>query len=251
MKLKSKVASLDEVPEAYRGLYSKVGEEFFLTEVDVEDHPSTAGLRSTLSKLREEVGTHKSELAKFKNIDPAKYAELTELERQAAEGELIKAGKLDEVVAQRFAPAKKALEDKIAELTALNSKHLEDINGYVLDRAGREACEKYSVEPTAVEDVLRRIRSVARVKDMQPIIVDADGNEVFGKTGVAPKTIAEFVEGLATEAPHLFKKSDGGGAPGSTGGRQTGVGSVNVNDQKQFLANLDKIAKGQVPVTRR
>jgi len=60
--------------------------------------------------------------------------------------------------------------------------------------------------------------------DGVPRAVEADGKTVkYGRDGVTPLTVSEWVETLVTAAPHLFEGSAGGGASGSGSGGAGGV----------------------------
>ena len=48
----------------------------------------------------------------------------------------------------------------------------------------------------------------------------------MGKDGFSPLTLAEWVDALVSDAPHLFEANAGGGAAGS-GSRGAGSGGVN------------------------
>ena len=48
----------------------------------------------------------------------------------------------------------------------------------------------------------------------------------YGRDGTSPLTLAEWVDALVSDAPHLFEANAGGGAVGS-GSRGAGGGGVN------------------------
>jgi hypothetical protein len=59
-----------------------------------------------------------------------------------------------------------------------------------------------------------------------PQSFEADGNTVrVGRDGVSPMTLAEWVEALVGDAPHLFEANAGGGAAGGSAGGTAGGGS--------------------------
>jgi hypothetical protein len=66
----------------------------------------------------------------------------------------------------------------------------------------------------------------------------SDGKVVYGKDGVNPMSVEEWIGSLAKNAPHLFGSTQGGGASGSrtSGGGRPGAG--------QKLTSTQKIAAG-------
>jgi hypothetical protein len=77
MKLKSKVKDLNEVDEQYRALYTKVGDAFELTGIDgINELSAVSSLVNTASTQYEQLK------AKFKDVDPTKYAELVASENE-------------------------------------------------------------------------------------------------------------------------------------------------------------------------
>ena len=71
-----------------------------------------------------------------------------------------------------------------------------------------------------------------------------------GKDGVSPMSLAEWVEALGTDAPHLFEANAGGGAVGSSaGGTAAGMenpwrkGAENLTQQSILLKTNAPLAK--------
>jgi hypothetical protein len=61
-----------------------------------------------------------------------------------------------------------------------------------------------------------------------PQAFDGDGQTArTGKDGVSPMTLAEWVDALVSDAPHLFEANAGGGAAGSGSG---GAGNRSVKN---------------------
>ena len=61
-----------------------------------------------------------------------------------------------------------------------------------------------------------------------PQAFEADGQTArMGKDGTSPMTLAEWVDALVSDAPHLFEANAGGGAAGSGSG---GAGNRSVKN---------------------
>jgi hypothetical protein len=211
MGLKYKVAKLEEVPEALRSQYKQEGEAFVL---DVEGVVA----RERLDEFRNNNIALQQQIDKFKNIDPAKHAELLELQRQLNEGELLKAGKIDEVVNGRVAAMRSDLEGQLnttkSELTTAQTQ----LAVLMIDNAVRAAAAANGVLPTAVDDLILRARTVYSMsKEGQPVPKNDKGEVIYGKDATSPLAIGDWVIGVKKTAPHLFAGTSGSGAGGGRG----------------------------------
>jgi hypothetical protein len=80
MKAKLTQAEFDSLTDATaKAAYEKVGEVYYFTG----DVPDVASLQSALDKERTRASNAETAMAPFKNVDPAKYASLLELEKTA------------------------------------------------------------------------------------------------------------------------------------------------------------------------
>jgi len=87
----------------------------------------------------------------------------------------------------------------------------------LIDQAVVGEATKRGLRPTAIPDVTSRARALFRLVNGGPQIFDGDQVRP-GKDGVSPMTLAEWVDGLVGDAPHLFEANAGGGAAGSNSG---------------------------------
>jgi hypothetical protein len=84
------------------------------------------------------------------------------------------------------------------------------------------------LRPTAIPDVTARARMTFKLVNGVPQAFEADGqNARMGKDGVTPMTLAEWLDALVSDAPHLFEANAGGGAVGSSSG---GAGNRSVSN---------------------
>ena len=69
----------------------------------------------------------------------------------------------------------------------------------------------------AIPDITARARSVFKLVNGVPGAFEADGQTVrYGKDGVTPMTLEEWLDAQVSEAPHLFESNAGGGAGGAS-----------------------------------
>jgi hypothetical protein len=92
-----------------------------------------------------------------------------------------------------------------------------------IDQGVITTATKRGLRPTAMPDITARARTIFRLVNGVPTAFDADGKTVrYGKDGLTPMTLEEWVDAQVSEAPHLFESNAGGGA--GPGGQQHGSG---------------------------
>lgn len=229
MGLKFVVKDLMEVPEAMRSLYVKREDGQY--QLDAEG----AVDKSKLNEFRETNVELMKKLDQFKDLDPAKYAELMETQRKVREKQLIESGKVDEVIAERVRAMR---EEHTKELTKrdealkIANRQLETL---LIDNTVKSVAVQQGVLPTAMDDIVLRAKTVFSIQDGQPVMRDEKGQVVYGEDGVSPMSIDSWAKKLKTAAPHLFAGFNGSGAPGARGG----AGGVQPN-----MSATEKIAAG-------
>jgi hypothetical protein len=228
MGLKFKIAKLDEVGEAVRGLYKPEGDGFVLDADGVVP-------KERLDEFRNNNITLTQQLEKLKDIDPVKYRELAAIQRKIDEKQLIEAGKLEEVVNLRVGEMKTTYETQIEQLNLTNQQNSSQLAILLIDNAVKSAALKNGVEPTAVDDVVLRARSIYSVDKGNPVPKNEKGEVIYGKDGSTPMPMEEWITGLKKSAPHLFQGSRGSGAGGGRG-----TGSVDMSK----MTPAQKIAFG-------
>lgn len=243
--LKAVLKSLEGLADPIKELYRKDGEDYRL---DVEGMVPKAALDEfrennvTLKKANEDLA---AKLKSFDGIDVEKVKELQETERKVKDGELIKAGKIDELIQSRLAPILKEASDKAAE----KDKQIQDLSRQMdtmtIDTRLTEIGTKKGLRPTAIEDMLHRGRKTFVRQDGKVLAVGRDGAQLLSKTG-EPLSMEHWVEQLSTDAPHLFQSSSGGGAPQDPG---HSVPGAKVMRRAEF-DKLDSAAKMKFSVER-
>ena len=223
MALKNKYSKRDEVPAELATFYVEREGAFHL---DAERDGRIDEMRATSVAALKELAEFKQ---RFAGIDPDEVAKLTAEKARLEEERLIKGGEAEKVYASRLAAATAELEKKFApKLSALDAATRE-LSEIKIDQAVVAEAMKRGLRPTALPDLLMRARSAFKLVGGVPQLFAADGVTVLmGKDGVTPKSPAEWVEALGTDAPHFFSANAGGGAAGyGPGGVGTGLGVDN------------------------
>lgn len=229
--LKRVVDNLEGIPEALHGLYKKEADGKYHLQVE-EDPDAKAKLdefRQNNIKLQKDMKALQDQLA---GIDLDEYKELKKNSQALKDKQLMDAGKIDEVLAQRtermrsdFEAQVKALKDSVDGLTkerdTLAGRYAtEMIEGRVMRAITSLAVPRKE----AVADILNRARGTFTLENGE-LVPKAAGKLLYGKDGKSLLTIDEYAENLVKDGPHLFEKTSGGGAQGNDGkggGRGTG-----------------------------
>ena len=110
---------------------------------------------------------------------------------------------------------KLAVAPVAAERDALHGR----LTAIQIDQAVVTEATKRGLRPTAIPDITSRARVTFQLVNGVPQAFEADGKIArTGKDGVTPLTLAEWIDGLVGDAPHLFEANAGGGAAGSGSG---------------------------------
>lgn len=205
MKLKFKIAKLEDVPENFRSLYTQGEDGSFYLDVD------GAVAREKLDEFRNNNVDLMKKLENFKDVDPTKYRELMDQHRKLSEKKLIEEGKVEELINQRVQAMRSDFERQLGEkdqALQLSNRQLETL---LIDNSVRDAAAKVGVAPTAIEDVLLRAKTVFKIHEGKPVAM-RDGQVIYGKDGQNSIGISDWVGGLKEQAPHLFQPSQGSGS---------------------------------------
>ena len=228
---KFKIAKLEDVAEEFRKFYTQGADGAFYLNVD------GAVAKEKLDEFRDRNIQLMKDMEKFKDVDPEKYAQLKSEHDKLTEGELIKAGKVEELIASRVTAMKTAHEAAMAELKGRYDIGQRQLETLLIDNEVRAHATKAGVAATAVDDVLLRAKTMFKVEDGKPVAKDADGKVIYGKDGTNSIAIGDWLSGLKEQAPHLFAPSQGS----NSGNMRNGVGGLHGN---QKLSSVNKIADG-------
>lgn len=250
MALKAMLKSLEGLSEDVKKFYVQKDGEFHL---DVDGLVPAAKLdefrdnNRALNKKLEEV---QASIKTFEGVDPEKHKQLLELEKKIKDKQLLESGKIDELIDARLAPIlenSKKTETQLKEQNAHLKKQLEVKQ---IDEELTKLATAKGLRPTAITDMLGRLRSQFTLKDDKVVALDAQGATRLTEKG-EPFTMEHSIEGLSKEASHLFQSSNGGGSNGNNGGINNrtvdaGASGVLTLDPK----SIEAIAKGEMTVNR-
>lgn len=228
--LKFKITKLEDVEEKFRHLYAQGADGSFYLQVE------GAVAKEKLDEFRDKNIQLMKDMEKFKDVDPEKYAQLKAEHDKLTEGELIKSGKVEELIANRVAAMKTAHEAAMADLSKKYDVGQRQLETLLIDNEVRAHAAKAGVTATAVDDVLLRAKTLFKVEDGKPVAKDAAGNVIYGKDGTNSIAIGDWLGGLKEQAPHLFAPSQGSNA----GNNRQGFGGSN----NLKMSSVSKISTG-------
>ena len=217
MALKYKIKSREEVPAELQSFYVEREGAFVLDAEGVVEKAKLDEFRNTniaLAKERDELKQ------RFDGIDPDEVKKLAEEKRKLelqAQGH--KPEELDRLVGERIKGLKadwdKQLSTEATERDSLTSR----LTAIQIDQGVITVATKRGLRPTAIPDITSRARLVFKLVNGAPRAFEADGTTVrYGKDGVTPMTLEEWVDAQVSDAPHLFESNAGGGAAGNASG---------------------------------
>ena len=226
MALKYKYATKQEIPAEQQSLYVERDGAWLLDTDGVVDKSKLDEFRTTNVALMKE----RDDLAKkFEGIDPEAVRTLAE-EKQRLEllAQGHKPEEIEKIVEKRLKAARADWEKQhgvvVAERDALHGR----LSAIQIDQAIVNEATKRGLRPTAIPDITARARMTFKLVNGVPQAFDGDGQTArTGKDGVSPMTLAEWVDALVSDAPHLFEANAGGGATGSGSG---GAGNRSVKN---------------------
>ena len=221
MALKFKFKTKDEIPAELQSLYVERDGAWTLDAEGVVEKSKHEEFRTNNIALT-------NQLKRFEGIDPDAVRQLAEDKQKLLEERQLKAGEVDKVIEARLKSAR-AEWDKthnvvVAERDALTGR----LTAIQIDQAVVTEATKRGLRATALPDITARARQSFKLVNGVPQSFEADGQTArMGKDGVSPMTLAEWIDALVSDAPHLFEANAGGGAAGSGSG---GAGNRSVKN---------------------
>lgn len=236
MPLELVVDSLDKVAEPLRAAYVERDGKFHL-DAPIED---VSGLKRSRDTVLAEKKAAEARLAKIESVFGERKLEDIEAllkKQQDDEGEkgseADKRARREKALRDEFAAQLKPLQEKAAKL---EEKEYEEQVWAAAKAAGALDSDRKLVLKMAKGDY------VTRDSSGKIIVVDEYGEP----TSDDLKTL--FEGRFKKENAKLYQATagSGGGANGGGSGSRAANGKVNVTDAAGILANLDKVAKGQI-----
>ena len=217
MALKNKYASAGDIPAELKPFYVERDGAWLL---DSERNEELRQTNITVMKERDAL------LKRFEGSLRTATEELSQVkaekERLELEAKGLKPDEVEKVIAARLKETMARVHAPVlAERDALNGR----LSALLIDQAVVTEATKRGLRPTALTDITARARMTFKLVGGVPQAFDGDTLRV-GRDGASPLTLAEWVDALVSDAPHLFEANAGGGAAGS-GSRGAGGGGVN------------------------
>ena len=216
MPLKYKYVTKQEIPAELQSFYVERDGAWLLDADGVVS-------QTKLDEFRQNNITLTNQLKRFEGIDPDAVHQLADEKRKLEEAAQLKAGEVDKVIEARLKAAR-AEWDKthgivVAERDALTGR----LTAIQIDQAVVTEATKRGLRPTAIPDITSRARTVFKLVNGAPQAFEADGKTVrYGRDGLTPMTLEEWVDAQVADAPHLFESNAGGGAAGNGAGGAAG-----------------------------
>jgi hypothetical protein len=237
MKLKRKIAKLDEVAEALRANYQPEGDAFVLKEeFEVPDPVDVTGLtRNRDAILAEKVALEQ----KFAGIDPEKArAALKQVETKDTK---------DKTEADRLSELEKTIEnERTARLAAEQRANIERVKSTAVSALG-VAKGRPGADTLLWPVIEKRVNA-------DGVVLQEDGKTPALDEKGAPLSMLGLIEGFKKQdlyAP-LFEATGAGGS-GAPAGSQTGSGAavkkISSGDQAAMNQNIAAIASGEAVLT--
>jgi hypothetical protein len=225
MALKFKYTSKGEIPAEHASLYVERDGAFVLDADGVVEKSKLEEFRATNVAILKERDDLKK---RFEGIDPDAVRQLADEKRKLEEAAQLKAGEVDKVIDARLKTARADWDKQhgvvVAERDSLHGR----LTAIQIDQAVVNEATKRGLRATAIPDITSRARMTFKLVNGVPQAFEADGQIArMGKDGVTPMTLAEWVDALVSDAPHLFEANAGGGAAGSSSG---GAGNKSVKN---------------------
>ncbi len=239
MPLKFKFKSKDEIPAEHLSLYAEREGAWVLDVDGAADKSKLDEFRANNVALIKERDELKQ---RFEGIDPEQVKALAEEKRQLEEAQALAGGQraeIEKVFEGRLKNVKADFDKQVGALSAERDALTARLTSIQIDQGVTTVATKRGLRPTAITDITARARSVFRLVNGVPTAFEADGKTVrYGRDGLTPMTLEEWVDAQVAEAPHLFESNAGGGAAGNaSGGGAKPHGSVK-NPFKRETWNL-------------
>ena len=243
MALKYKYSKREEIPAEQAGLYVEREGAFYLDAEGATDKVKADEMRNHNIELRKQL-EHLN--ARFEGIDPEEVRKLAAEKQRLEEERQLKAGEVDKVVENRVKGLKADWDKHVATLTNERDTLTSRLTAIQIDQGVITAATKRGLRPTAIPDITSRARLVFKLVNGAPRAFENDGTTVrYGRDGVTPMTLEEWVDAQVADAPHLFESNAGGGAAGNGAGGAAGSGRSVKNPFRKETWNLTEQMKLQ------
>jgi hypothetical protein len=225
MPLKFRYKNKEEVPAEFLSLYAEREGAWQLDVDGVADKAKLDEFRQSNIALLKQLDEQKK---RFEGIDPDEVRKLSDEKRKLEEERQLKAGEVEKVVENRIKGLKTDWEKQVAGLISERDALTGRLTAIQIDQGVLTAATRRGLRPTAIADITARARQVFKLVNGAPRAFDGDGQTArYGRDGVTPMTLEEWVDTQVSDAPHLFESNAGSGATGNGSG---GAGNRSVKN---------------------
>ncbi len=216
MPLKFRHTNREAIAPEHLPLYTERDGAWVLDVEGAIDKAKLDQLRTSnaaLSKERDELK------ARFDGIDPTQVRALLAEKEKLEQDKHLKAGEVEKVIEGRIKGIKADLEKQVSTLTGERDALTSRLTAIQIDQGVVTAATKRGLRATALTDITARARAVFKLVNGAPAAFESDGKTVrYGRDGLTPMTLDEWVDTQVVDAPHLFESNAGGGSAGNAAG---------------------------------
>ncbi len=240
MALKYKFKSRDEIPAELANLYVERDGAFVLDAEGVVEKTKADEMRNHNVDLRKQIEeSSRTATEQLKQVQAEK--ERLELLVQGHKPE-----ELDRLVGERIKGLKADWDKQLSTVTGERDSLTSRLTAIQIDQGVLTVATKRGLRPTAIPDITSRARVVFKLVNGAPRAFEADGTTLrYGKDGVTPMTLEEWVDAQVADAPHLFESNAGGGAASNSAGGAAGNKHSAKNPFRKDTWNLTEQMKLQ------
>jgi hypothetical protein len=221
MPLQLIVESLEGLDEHVAALYSKGDDGKY--KLGVDGVPDVTNLQKALRAEREARAAAERTAKDFDGLDAKEIREMLKQMEGNEEAQLLKAGKIDDVITRRTQKLVQENERKLKEAmdkVAAESARTQRLIAKVLDGSVTTAASKAGLHPQAIDDAMRNAREIFSLDENgNAVQLGEDGKPVLGKDGKTPFTPGEWLESMRESKSHWFPATASGGGARSSGGQ--------------------------------
>lgn len=226
-----------DIPADHKSFYENRDGAWFLKVPGVVPREKLDEFRDTNHTLTESLKEVKADLKKFEGIDPDKARGLMDREQEINDQKLVKAGKIDEVVAERMATANaeharqlQAKDTRIKELETAQEKTSAQLKQVKIKNVLITEGKSRGLQDGAETFLLAAAEKTWDLDEHgAPVAKDELGKPIYGANG-DPMKPGEWLDGLQRTSPFMFKPSNGseaGGGGGAGSRLNSPIGEIN------------------------
>ena len=240
MALKFKFKTREEIPAELVNLYVEREGAFVLDAEGVVEKTKADEMRNHNIDLRKQLEeSSRTATEQLKQVQAEK--ERLELLAQGHKPE-----ELDRLVGERIKGLKADWDKQLSTVTGERDSLTSRLTAIQIDQGVLTVATKRGLRPTAIPDITARARVVFKLVNGAPRAFENDGTTLrYGKDGVSPMTLEEWVDAQVADAPHLFESNAGGGAAGNSAGGAAGSQRSVKNPFRKDTWNLTEQMKLQ------